>query len=54
MRYSIEPRIRKYVKGQGFSSFARKYEQQLLDTRLDYNIEKKEPVEEIIIQLEKR
>ena len=80
MRYSIEPRIRKYVTGQGFSSFARKYEQQLLDTRLDSfkiaskkacefigdeivdavtksnndNIEKKEPVEEIIIQLEKR
>ena len=24
-RYSIEPRIRKYVKGHGFLSFARKY-----------------------------
>ena len=25
MRYSIEPRFRKYVKGYGFLSFARKY-----------------------------
>ena len=33
--YSIEPRIRKYVKGYGFLSFARKYKKQLLDTRLD-------------------
>ena len=24
-RYSIEPRTRKYVKGYGFLSFARKY-----------------------------
>ena len=33
--YSIEPRAGKYVKGYGFLSFARKYEIQLLDTRLD-------------------
>ena len=25
MRYSIEPRTRKYVKGYGFLSFVRKY-----------------------------
>ena len=25
-RYSIEPRTRKYVKGYGFLSFGRKYE----------------------------
>ena len=31
-RYSIEPRTRKYVKGYGFLSFARK---QVLDTGLD-------------------
>ena len=34
-RYSIEPRTRKYVKGYGFLSFARKYKKQLLDTGLD-------------------
>ena len=28
--YSIEPRIRKYIKGYGFLSFARKYKKQLL------------------------
>ena len=36
MRYSIEPKIRKYVKGYGFLPFARnlwsKYGKQLLDT----------------------
>ena len=36
MRYSIEPKIRKYVKGYGFLAFARnlwsKYGKQLLDT----------------------
>ena len=74
-RYSIESRRRKYVKGYGFLSFARKYKKQLLDTGLDAskkvvhkagefignktadavtksnddNIEKQEPVEEIII-----
>ena len=35
MLYSIEPRTRKYVKGYGFLSFARKYKKQLLDTGLD-------------------
>ena len=35
-RYSIESRARKYVKGYGFLSFARKYKKQLLDTELDY------------------
>ena len=34
-RYSIESRRRKYVKGYGFLSFARKYKKQLLDTGLD-------------------
>ena len=34
-RYSIEPRIRKYVKGYGLLSFARKCKKQLLDTGLD-------------------
>ena len=35
MQYSKEPRARKYVKGNWFLSFARKYEKQLLDTGLD-------------------
>ena len=34
-RYSIELRTRKYVKGYGFLSFARKFIKQLLDTGLD-------------------
>ena len=34
-RYSIEPRTKKYVKGYGFSSFAKKYKKQFLDARLD-------------------
>ena len=36
MRYSIEPRFRKYVKGYGFLSFTRKvgdkYGKKLMDT----------------------
>ena len=36
MRYSIEPRFRKYVKGYGFSSFAKnfgnKYGKKIMDT----------------------
>ena len=36
MRYSTEPKYRKYVKGYGFSSFARKfgdkYGKKLMDT----------------------
>ena len=35
MRYSIEPRARKYVKGCGFLSFVRKCRKQLLDKGLD-------------------
>ena len=83
-RYSSEPRARKYVKGYGFSWFARKYKRQLLDTGLgslktaskkvvdeagkflenkiaypvtkstNDKISKQEPLEEIIIPLEKR
>ena len=39
MRYSIEPRERRYVKGYGFMSFARnfsdKYSKSLIDKRID-------------------
>ena len=34
-QYSTEPRTRKYVKGYGFLSSARKYKKQLLDIGLD-------------------
>ena len=34
-RYSIQPRTRKYVKGYGFLSSARKYKKQILDKGLD-------------------
>ena len=34
-RYSTEPRTRKYAKGYGFLSFAKKYKKQLLDTALN-------------------
>ena len=34
-RYSVEPRTRKDNKGYEFSSLARKYKKQLLDTALD-------------------
>ena len=33
--YFIEPRTRKYVKGYGFLSLARKYKKQLLNAGLD-------------------
>ena len=39
MRYSLEPRYRKYVQGQGFMSFAKsignKYGKKLLDESID-------------------
>ena len=39
MRYSIEPRGRRYVKGYGFMSFARnfsdKYSKSLMDKGID-------------------
>ena len=48
-QYSVEPRTRKYVKGYGFLSFARKYKRQLLDTRLDSLIaaSKKESIKRV-------
>ena len=35
MRYSLELRTRKYVKGYEFLQFARKYKKQLLRTKLN-------------------
>ena len=80
MRCFIGPRTRKYVKGYGFLSFARKYRKQLLNSGLGVskkvvhkagefignkiadrvikanndNMEKQEPVKEIIVLPEKR
>ena len=34
-RHPIEPKTRKYVKGYGFLSLARKYKKQILDKGLD-------------------
>ena len=31
MRYSTEPRFRKYVKGYGFLSFSRKFRDKLIN-----------------------
>ena len=43
MRYSTEPRFRKYVKGYGFLSFARKfgdkYGKKLMDTAIKTGID---------------
>ena len=80
MRYSTEPRTRKYVKEYGLLLLAKKYKKQLMNTELkaskgvvqkagkfiknkiadavstsnDNNIEKQEPIEEIISPLEKK
>ena len=39
MRYSLEPRYRRYVQGQGFMSFARnmgnKYRKKIFDKSID-------------------
>ena len=43
MKYSTEPRFRKYIKGYGFLSFARKsgdkYGKKLMDTAIKTEIE---------------
>ena len=35
MRYSIEPRERRFVKGYGFMSFARRFKESLMDKGID-------------------
>ena len=46
MRYSIEPRFRKYVEGYGFLSFARKfgdkYSKKLMNTATKTEMDAKE------------
>ena len=39
MRYSIEPRERRYVKGYGFMSFARKFKDKYIKSLMDKGID---------------
>ena len=54
MRYSIEPTFRKYVKGYGFLSFARKfnnkYSQKLIDTATKIGIDAAETASKAVVQ----
>ena len=54
MRYSTEPRFRKYVKGYGFLSFARKfgdtYGKKLMDTATKTRIDAAKVVSKRVVQ----
>ena len=54
MRYSIEPRFRKYVKGYGFLSFAKnfgnKYSKKLMDTATETGIDAAKIASERVVQ----
>ena len=54
MRYSAEPRFRKYVKDYGFLSFARmfgdKYGKKLMDTATQTRIDTANTVSKIVVQ----
>ena len=54
MRYSIEPTFRKYVKGYGFLSFARKvnnkYSQKLIDTATKIGIDAAKTTSKRVVQ----
>ena len=54
MRYSIEPRFRKYVKGCGFLSFAKKcgnkYGQKLMDTATKTGIDAAKTASKTVVQ----
>ena len=54
MRYSTEPRFRKYVKGYGFLSFARKfsdkYGQKLMDTATKTGIDAAKSASKRVVQ----
>ena len=59
MRYSAEPRFRKYVKGYGFLSFARKfgdkYGEKLMDTATKTGIDAaKAASKRVVVKLQKR
>ena len=54
MRYSTEPRFRKYVKGYGFLSFARKvgdkYGKKLMDTAIKAGIDVAKTASKRVVQ----
>ena len=54
MRYSIEPKFRKYVKGYGFLSFAKKfgnkYGKKLMDTATKTGIDAAKTTSKRIVQ----
>ena len=54
MRYSIEPKFRKYVKGDGFLSFAKKvgnkYDKELIDTVTKTGIDAAKTTSKRIVQ----
>ena len=54
MRYSTEPRFRKYVKGYGFFSFARKfgdkYGKKLMDTATNTGIDAAKSASKRVVQ----
>ena len=58
MRYSTEPRFRKYVKGYGFLSFARKfgdkYGKKLIDTAIKTGIDAAKTASKRVVQKNSR
>ena len=50
MRYSIEPRFRKYVKGYGLLSFAKKFGKKLMDTATETGIDAAKTASKRIVQ----
>ena len=54
MRYSLEPKYRKYVKGYGFLSFAKKFEEKygkkLMDTATKTRIDAAKTVTKRVVQ----
>ena len=53
MRYSTEPRFRKYVKGYGFLSFAKsgkKYGKELMDTATKTGIDAAKTASKRVVQ----
>ena len=54
MRYSTEPKYRKYVKGHGFLSFARRfgdeYDKKLMDTATKIGIDAAKAASKRVVQ----
>ena len=54
MRYSIEPKFRKYVKGYGFLSFARKrgdkYDKKLMDAAAKTGVDAAKTASKRVVQ----